>query len=119
MNKKRSSEIFGAKMEIFSENNVILVGEKFFRLPQTRRQVSATVVTLNAVHHDTPPDNCNESVTDAGVFKIVLSIPSAAFRSPWQPYDPQWSFSDRLPALRTRWKRFVKRASASSNRILD
>ena len=34
MTKKRSSEIFAAKMEIFSERNVILVGEKFFRPPK-------------------------------------------------------------------------------------
>jgi len=39
---KRSSEILSVKMEIFSEKNVILVGEKFFRPPQTRHQVSAT-----------------------------------------------------------------------------
>ena len=34
MTKKRSSEIFAAKMEIFSEKNVILVGEKIFRPPK-------------------------------------------------------------------------------------
>src|SRR6218665_9449 len=34
MTKKRSSEIFAAKMEIFPEKNVILVGEKIFRPPK-------------------------------------------------------------------------------------
>ena len=34
MTKKRSSEIFAAKMEIFSEKIVILVGEKFLRPPK-------------------------------------------------------------------------------------
>ena len=34
-------------MEIFSEKNVILVGEQFFRPPQTRRQVSATDDMVN------------------------------------------------------------------------
>jgi len=44
MTKKRSSEILGVKMEIFSGKNrhpEILVREIFFRPPQTRRQVSA------------------------------------------------------------------------------
>jgi len=34
MTRKRSSEIFAAKMEIFSEKNVILVGEIFFCPPK-------------------------------------------------------------------------------------
>jgi len=42
MSKERSSEIFAAKMNIFPEKNLILVREKCFRPPQTRRQVSAT-----------------------------------------------------------------------------
>src|SRR6218665_3039384 len=44
MTKKRSSEILGVKMEIFSGKNCnseILVRENFFPSPQTRRQVSA------------------------------------------------------------------------------
>ena len=70
MTKKRSSEIFAVKMEIFSEKNVILVGEKFFRLPQTRRQVFATgqmysvpmktvemVILLMLMHHDDVDDD--------------------------------------------------------------
>jgi len=43
MSKNRSSEKFAAKMGIFMKKNVILVREKCFRLPQTRRQVSATL----------------------------------------------------------------------------
>ena len=42
--KRRSSEIFAGKMEILSEKVVILLGEKFFRPPQTWRQVSATAL---------------------------------------------------------------------------
>ena len=45
MTKNRSSEILAVKMEIFSEkkrNSEILVREDFFRIPQTRRQVSST-----------------------------------------------------------------------------
>jgi len=34
--------MFAAKMEIFVRKIVILVGQNFFRPPQTRRQVSAT-----------------------------------------------------------------------------
>ena len=46
MTKKRSSEIFAAKMEIFHQKSVIQkswVRRKYFPSPQTRRQVSATV----------------------------------------------------------------------------
>jgi len=45
MTKKRSSEILAVEMEIFPEkdgHSEILVSEKNFRPPQTRRQVSAT-----------------------------------------------------------------------------
>ena len=48
-NEKRSSEIFAAKLEIFSEKKRHLGRRKFFPSPQTRRQVSATA----AVHQRT------------------------------------------------------------------
>ena len=44
MTKKRSSEILGVKIDIFPwkrRHSEILVREKIFRPPQTRRQVSA------------------------------------------------------------------------------
>jgi len=47
MTKKRSSEILAVKTEIFSEKNVIQKSwsANKFSVPQTRRQVSATVTT--------------------------------------------------------------------------
>jgi len=44
MTKKRSSEIFAAKMEIFVRKKRHL-GRRKYSVPQTRRQVSATADT--------------------------------------------------------------------------
>src|SRR6218665_959946 len=50
MTKKMSSEILALKMEIFSQKNPSfgkLGARKNFSSPQTRRQVSATVISLS------------------------------------------------------------------------
>jgi len=44
--KIRKSGRREGKLEIFSEKNVILVGENFFRPPQTRRQVPPLSSTI-------------------------------------------------------------------------